>query len=464
MVVYRGQRRERPLPVLVDRRCRPRQPERLHPGTDRERRPGRLLHPGDQRPPRHLPDRGRPSARRCGGPAPTPRPTRTSPRSSCRRPGPAPPAAGDPSAYLDTTHGVSVVVYRADDAHIHSLYWSDGPVGHDDLSGYVGTPNAAGDPVGYYIPGLDAHQVTYRGVDGHLYEIWWVGEAPRQRLGPHRRRRGAAGECRSGGLLRRRHQHQARRLPRSLRSPLRDPLDAGQHADLRRSHALGAWPRERPPTGPSVARRLVDAPRRLSRHRRPGARDPLAGAPERLALVQHVPGPVLRPRGRRVPLPRWRHPRHRRTRSAWTTGSRSTCRPSRITRPTGAGAAGARACSSVPAPPCRTARPAASTRPAAESGSFDYSLPHSAAGRRQPPERLALVQQVPGPVLRAAAWPARSVRRAARTRDRRRAGALTTPVPCSGATGAGSGTGSRVDPTTSADAAPGSRPAATAPP
>ena len=91
---------------------------------------------------------------------------------------PAPPAAGDPSAYLDSTRGVSVVSYRADDAHIHSLYWSDGPVGHDDLSGYVGTPNAAGDPVGYYLPGLDAHQVTYRGVDGHLYEIWWVGEAP----------------------------------------------------------------------------------------------------------------------------------------------------------------------------------------------------------------------------------------------------------------------------------------------
>ena len=73
---------------------------------------------------------------------------------------------------------MSVVAYRADDAHVHSLYWSDGPVGHDDLSGYVGTPNTAGEPFGYYIPGLNAHQVTYRGVDGHLYEIWWVGEAP----------------------------------------------------------------------------------------------------------------------------------------------------------------------------------------------------------------------------------------------------------------------------------------------
>jgi hypothetical protein len=93
---------------------------------------------------------------------------------------PAPPAAGDPSAYLDPARGDNVVVYRGTDQQIHSLYWSDGPVGHDALSAFVGTPPAAGDPVGYYIPGLDTHQITYRSVDGHLYEIWSAGIAAAQ--------------------------------------------------------------------------------------------------------------------------------------------------------------------------------------------------------------------------------------------------------------------------------------------
>lgn len=93
----------------------------------------------------------------------------------------APRASGDPCGYPVTTASgavQNVVVYRGDDGHVHSLYWSDGPTGHDALSGYVGSPPAAGDPVGYYRADDDSHQVVYRGVDGHLYEIWWVGAAP----------------------------------------------------------------------------------------------------------------------------------------------------------------------------------------------------------------------------------------------------------------------------------------------
>jgi hypothetical protein len=93
---------------------------------------------------------------------------------------PAPPAAGDPSAYLDTARGNNIVVYRADDGHIHSLYWAGGPIGHDDLSGYAGTPLAQGDPAAYYLASADTHQVTYRSVDGHLWELWWAGDAPVQ--------------------------------------------------------------------------------------------------------------------------------------------------------------------------------------------------------------------------------------------------------------------------------------------
>jgi len=97
-----------------------------------------------------------------------------------------PPAVGSPSAYLDTTDNYNIVVFRGTDDHIHGLYWSDGPVGHDNLSAAAGAPPAAGDPVGYYIAShpingtsdvaRDVNTVTYRGNDGHIYELWWIGE------------------------------------------------------------------------------------------------------------------------------------------------------------------------------------------------------------------------------------------------------------------------------------------------
>ena len=90
----------------------------------------------------------------------------------------APLAAGDPSSYPVTTAGQNIVVYRGVDGHVHSLYWADGPTGHDDLSGWTQTPDAVGVPVGYHLPATDTHQVVYRAVDGHLYEIWWQGVAP----------------------------------------------------------------------------------------------------------------------------------------------------------------------------------------------------------------------------------------------------------------------------------------------
>jgi hypothetical protein len=102
----------------------------------------------------------------------------------------APPAKGNPSAYVDTDHVVNVVVYRGEDDHIHSLFWATGGVGHDDLSDVAKAPEAAGDPVAYYVPSHVIHatndiarfvnQVTYRSADGHLHELWWLGENPVQ--------------------------------------------------------------------------------------------------------------------------------------------------------------------------------------------------------------------------------------------------------------------------------------------
>jgi hypothetical protein len=90
----------------------------------------------------------------------------------------APPAAGKPTAYVDTLHGDNIVVYRSGDGHVRSLYWSSGPVGQDDLSGFAGTPMAAADPVAYYTPHNDTHQIVYRSANGHLYELYWQGAAP----------------------------------------------------------------------------------------------------------------------------------------------------------------------------------------------------------------------------------------------------------------------------------------------
>jgi len=92
----------------------------------------------------------------------------------------APAAAGDPVAYGVAAAGQSIVVYRGEDAHIHTLYWADGPTGHDNLSGYVGSPPAVGDPVAYYWAAADTHQVAYRAADGHLHEIYWRGAEPAQ--------------------------------------------------------------------------------------------------------------------------------------------------------------------------------------------------------------------------------------------------------------------------------------------
>ena len=89
----------------------------------------------------------------------------------------APTSAGDPTAFSNGA-GVNIVVYRGANGHILSLYWSDGPSGLDDLSGFARTPPAAADPVAYYTPHDDTHQVVYPGNDGHLWELYWPGVAP----------------------------------------------------------------------------------------------------------------------------------------------------------------------------------------------------------------------------------------------------------------------------------------------
>ncbi|HKO59218.1 MAG TPA: hypothetical protein VJ276_25350, partial [Thermoanaerobaculia bacterium] len=87
----------------------------------------------------------------------------------------APNASGNPFSYVDTTAVLELVLYRGSDGHVHSLYWSTGAVGHDQLSTAAGAPKAAGNPAGYFTPATNIHHVLYRTGDGHLHALFWSG-------------------------------------------------------------------------------------------------------------------------------------------------------------------------------------------------------------------------------------------------------------------------------------------------
>jgi hypothetical protein len=90
----------------------------------------------------------------------------------------APPAMGNPFAYVDTSRNTEILLYRSSDGTVRSLYWSTGAVGHDNLGGTAGAPPAAADPVGYYAAAADTHHVIYRTSNRHLHELRWFGLAP----------------------------------------------------------------------------------------------------------------------------------------------------------------------------------------------------------------------------------------------------------------------------------------------
>lgn len=90
----------------------------------------------------------------------------------------APTARGVPSTYVDTAAGQEVVIYRGTDRNVHSLYWSTGAVGHDNLTGSVGAPPAAGNPAGYFEAAAATHHVIYQIGDGSLHELYWAGADP----------------------------------------------------------------------------------------------------------------------------------------------------------------------------------------------------------------------------------------------------------------------------------------------
>lgn len=84
----------------------------------------------------------------------------------------APPGVGDPSGYelAGSTH----VFYRSEDGHVEELFWAGtDPVSHGRITGYCGEPLAAGDPWGYPVRPSAQNIVLYRAVDGHVHSLYW---------------------------------------------------------------------------------------------------------------------------------------------------------------------------------------------------------------------------------------------------------------------------------------------------
>jgi len=81
----------------------------------------------------------------------------------------------NPFGYTDPTTNFEILLYRGADGHVHSLYWSDGNVGHDGLSSSINAPQTTGVPCGWYTAD-NYHHVAYRGSNGHLHELWWTGQ------------------------------------------------------------------------------------------------------------------------------------------------------------------------------------------------------------------------------------------------------------------------------------------------
>ena len=83
----------------------------------------------------------------------------------------APPAAGDPAAYR-RYDVVNSVVYRGLDDHIHELYLAPGGSWQaEDLSALADAPPAAGDPAAY-IRWDNVNSVVYRGLDNDVHELY----------------------------------------------------------------------------------------------------------------------------------------------------------------------------------------------------------------------------------------------------------------------------------------------------
>ena len=81
-------------------------------------------------------------------------------------------SGGRPLAgFFVASDGTHHVIYRDVLGHIRELSWTTGGVADDDLTGLTGAPPAAGDPSAYVVPSGGSRHVVYRSADGHIHEL-----------------------------------------------------------------------------------------------------------------------------------------------------------------------------------------------------------------------------------------------------------------------------------------------------
>ena len=137
----------------------------------------------------------------------------------------APLAAGSPTTCLHPASNVQNITYRAQDGRLHEI-WRDGigQIGTSDLTTLAGAPPAAGDPFAYLETPTDLQIVVFRA------RRWWRPEPllvdrRRRARRPQRHRRLARRQRKPGRHVQPDDGHPPHRLPRRWRPPPRPLLD-----------------------------------------------------------------------------------------------------------------------------------------------------------------------------------------------------------------------------------------------
>jgi hypothetical protein len=89
----------------------------------------------------------------------------------------APPAAGDPSTYTYHEFNTQHVIYRSGDGHVQQLYYPHGKEWkHADMTADHGAPPSAGTPTSFVDMHDNSQNFIYRGMDGHIHHVYYIRE------------------------------------------------------------------------------------------------------------------------------------------------------------------------------------------------------------------------------------------------------------------------------------------------
>ncbi|MBY8998623.1 MAG: hypothetical protein KGD60_12915 [Candidatus Thorarchaeota archaeon] len=87
----------------------------------------------------------------------------------------APVATGDPSCYTYHVFNTQHVIYGSMDGHLHQLYYPHGKEWrHADMTAANGAPPIAGTPTTFVDMVNNSQNIVYRGQDGHIHDFYFI--------------------------------------------------------------------------------------------------------------------------------------------------------------------------------------------------------------------------------------------------------------------------------------------------